>query len=178
MGWSQIFLKISINDVDTDGIGESEVAGYEGQIILADFDWSMKGRDVIKGTGASRTVIRRVNSETVSVTKRFDAASVTLMTAMRERKRVKSAAITVAHGFASSKADGGLRNAFILELLDDYIEKIDLDLVSDGKAMVLQEELTIRYSKLNIKVFEVDVNGRYTPKCSTFQCDVQSQTLA
>jgi|GEM_PF-4768794 type VI secretion system Hcp family effector len=177
MGWSQIFLKISIDGLGTDGIGESEVAGYEGQIILADFDWSMKGHDVIKGTGASRTVTRRVNSETVSVTKRFDASSVTLMTAMRERKRVKSAAITVAHGFASGKADGGLRNAFILELLDGYIEEIDLDLVSDGKAMVLQEELTIRYSKLNIKVFEVDANGRYTPKCSTFQCDVQSQTL-
>lgn len=181
MGWSQIFLKISFEGLDSSGIGESETAGYQGQIILSDFDWAMTGKDVIKGTGPGRSVTRRIKADELSIKKRFDSSSVTLMTAMRERKRITSATVTVAHGFGTGAGAGGsegdLRDAFVLEVKDGYIETINLALVADGKAMVLQEELSIRYSSLTVHVYKVAPNGRYMKERSTFLTDVEGMGL-
>ncbi|RRS06135.1 hypothetical protein EIP75_00595 [Aquabacterium soli] len=181
MGWSQIFLKMSIEGLDASNIGESETAGYVGQIILSDFDWSMTGKDVIKGVGAGRTVTRRVEADVLSLKKRFDSSSVTLMTAMRERKRITTAKVTVAHGFGTGAGAGGsqgdMRDAFTLEVQGGFIENIDVALVADGKAMVLQEELSIRYSSLKIEVFEVNPNGSFSTKRSTFLTEVDGMDL-
>lgn len=162
MGWSQIFLKISFEKA---GLveGESEFSGYEKQIVLLDFDWKMKAvDDVLKGKSVDRKAIRRINAEPMSLTKRFDISSTALCNAVAKRDLIKSARITVAQGFAvGAGAGGGLRDAFVVELTDAYLESVDLDMVADGKAMVLQEALSIRYSQIKVEVTPVDEKGLY-----------------
>lgn len=172
MGWSQIFLKITFTKQSTITTGEAETAGYEGQIVLSDFDWSMSaGKDVAKGAG----VTRRVNATEIKVAKRFDGSSTALMNAMKTRDKFVTARITVAQSFATDGGDA--RDAFVLEAKDGYIESIDLDLVADGKAMVLQEELVLRYTKLKIDVVPVSNKGTYTNTRSTFESDCESMGL-
>ena len=173
MGWSQIFLKITFDGAGLVA-GESETVGYEKQIVLADFDWEMSaGKDVLKGTGAGRTNTRRVNASELTLKKRFDSSSTTVMSAMSKRDRIKTARVTVAQSFAVEGGSVAPRDAFVLEVENAYIEAIDLDLVPDGKAMVLQESITIRYSKLKIEVVPVNANGTYSKVRSTFISDVQ-----
>lgn len=172
MGWSQIFLKINFTKQALIKSGEAETTGYEGQIVLSDFDWGMKaGKDVAKGSG----VARRVNAEEIKITKRFDGSSTALMNAMKVRDKFTYARITVAQSFATEGGDA--RDAFVLEAKDGYIESIDLDLVADGKAMVLQEEIVLRYSKLKIDVIPVSNIGTYTNTRSTFESDCESMEL-
>lgn len=173
MGWSQIFLQFNFTKQSRITSGEAEVEGYQGQIVLSDFDWGMKaGKDVAKGSGLAR----RVNAEEIKVTKRFDSSSTALMTAMKKRDKFISARITVAQSFAD---DGeGARDAFVLEANDGYIESIDLDLVADGNAMVLQEELVLRYTKLRIEVVEVTERGTYSNTRSIFDSECESMGLS
>lgn len=169
MGWSQIFLKITF---DGGGLvrGESELSGYEGQIVVNDFDWSMSaGKDVVKN---GKSVARRLNMESLTISKRFDVSSTELMSALRKRDRVKTARVTVAQGFAVANGDMSLRDAFVVEIQDGYIEDISLNMVADGKAMVLQEELSIRYSKIKVEVTPMAPDGSYSKVKSTFMADV------
>lgn len=172
MGWSQIFLKITF---DGGGLvkGESELVGYEDQIVLTDFDWSMSaGKDVVKN---GKAVARRLNMESLTLSKRFDIASTELLSALRKRDRIKTARITVAQSYAVSAvaASLGLRDAFAIEIQDGYLEDISLNMVADGKAMVLQEELSIRYSKIKVEVTPVNRDGTYSKVKSIFTADVR-----
>lgn len=167
MGWSQIFLKIAFEKAGNVE-GESEFAAYEKQIVLLDFDWSMDvASDVIKGVGANRQITRRLNAAPLTLTKRFDVSSTALCNAVATRDRIRSARITVAQSFAVEGA-AQLRDAFSIEVSDAHIESIDLDMVSDGKAMVLQENLSIRYSKIKLEVTPVGRDGTYSKVKSTF----------
>lgn len=167
MGWSQIFLKVEFEKAGSVG-GESEVAAYEGQIVLLDFDWSLGvASDVAKGKGTAREVTRRLKGDPLKISKRFDIASTALFSAMATRDRITSARITVAQSFAIQGV-ATLRDAFVLEVKDAYIETLDLDMVSDGNAMVLQEDLTIRYSKLKLEVTPVNRDGSYSKVKNTF----------
>lgn len=172
MGWSQIFLKISFEKAGPVE-GESEFAAYENQIVLLDFDWSMDvASDVIKGTGSGRQITRRMSAKPLTLSKRFDASSTALCNAMATRDRIKSARITVAQSFAVEGV-AQLRDAFVIEVTDAYLESLDLDMVSDGKAMVLQENLSIRYSKIKVEVTPVGRDGKYSKVKSTFIADLK-----
>src|SRR5690606_23812058 len=141
---------------------------YEKQIVLLDFDWSLGvASDVIKGTGTSRQITRRLDASPLKLTKRFDISSTALCNAIATRDRIKSARITVAQSFAV-EGDAQLRDAFAIEVSDAHLESIDLDMVSDGKAMVLQENLSIRYSKIKVEVTPVGRDGKYSKVKNTF----------
>lgn len=172
MGWSQIFLKVSFEKAGNID-GECEIAAYEKQIVLLDFDWSLGvASDVIKGKGADRQITRRLDASPLKLSKRFDLSSTSLFNAMATRDRIKTARITVAQSFAIQGV-ATLRDAFVIEVQDAYLESIDLDMVSDGKAMVLQEDISIRYSKIKVEVTPVARDGSYSKVKSTFMADLK-----
>lgn len=162
MGWSQIFLKIEFRDAG-EIKGESEFKGFEDQIVLLDFDWSMSvSQDVTKANGP---LVRKISVEPMKLAKRFDSASVKLLNCMRKRDPINKARITVAHRVNDN--EDGLRQAFAVELSDARLESIDLDMSESGKSIILQEDIVVRYAKIKVQYYPVGEKGRYGGSSAT-----------
>lgn len=170
MGWSQIFLKI---EFERGGVidGECEFLGHEREIVLMDFDWGMAAqRDFRKEKG---NVQRRIKVEPVKLSKRFDSASVSLLKCMEASDLVKRATITVAHSLDAEK--GTSRKVFSIDIERARLEKIDLDMRSDGKAMVLQEDLVLADAEvLRIEYVPHSVQGQQVKRAAPVSFEIRS----
>ena len=161
MSWSKLFLDIEFQKAGKI-LGESEYAGFEKQIVLLDFDWDMKIDQQVKN-GA--TVKRTVKMNPIKLSKRFDAASISLLNCLRSRDPIVSGRITVAHRVG----DGGTpRKAFVLEFKKARLESVDLDMTAEGKSMILQEDIEIRYTQMKIEVYKRNLDGSYVSTASNF----------
>lgn len=162
MSWSQLFLDIEFKSAGK-VLGESEYTGFEQQIVLLDFDWDMKVDHEVKN-GAS--VKRTVAMHPIKITKRFDASSIKLLNCLKERDPIERGRITVAHRVGDAVAP---RKAFVLEFRKGRLETIDLDMTSEGKSMILQEDIEIRYSQMKIEVYTLNPDGTYGTSAKTFE---------
>lgn len=166
MGWSQIFLDIEFKDAGPIK-GECEFAGFENQIVLLDFDWSM---DLNEQQGASAK--RRVTLKDLKIKKRFDSASVKLLNCLNSRDTIVKARITVAHRVSDSSGGGdSLRRAFVLEVTKARLESISVDMTTQGKSTILQEDVVIRFTKIRIERYPMDELGRYSNKAMVYESE-------
>lgn len=167
MGWSQIFLDIEFKDAGPIK-GECEFAGFEKQITLLDFDWGMTLQQNLQpGSDAKR----RIALNDLKIKKRFDSSSVKLLNCLNARDTIIKARITIAHRVADV-GDKSLRRAFVLEVSKARLESIDLDMTEDGNATILQEDVTIRYSKVRVERYAIDDSGRYSNKAMVYESAV------
>lgn len=167
MSWSQIFLDIEFKQAGPVK-GESEFAGFEDQIVLLDFDWSMKLNKQQGGTAPKR----RVTLENLTIKKRFDSASVKLLNCLNNRDPIVKARVTVAHRVSDATGGGdSLRKAFVLEVTKARLESISLDMTEDGKSTILQEDIDIRFTKLRIERYPMDESGRYSNKAMVYESE-------
>jgi type VI protein secretion system component Hcp len=171
MGWSQIFLNIQFRDARTIE-GECEFEGYEGQIVLMDFSWGMGVKQDLPRVNDKP--VRTPKFEQLSIVKRFDSASVKLLNCLQSRDIIEKATISVAHRI--NEGEGGLRNAFVLEIEKAFLESVSLDMDTDGNSIILKEEFSLRYSKVKVMQYPVDDDGRYTKKAKTYQSQLQDVT--
>lgn len=167
MSWSQIFLDLKFRSGGrTVGVqGESEYAGYEGQIVLLDFGWGMSAKN--DGARKGNAAQRRMKFGDLTLVKRFDDASVALLSGMRNRDPVESACVSVVHALNDGKAEAR-RKAFEIKLVDARIESINLGMSEEDGSMVLREDLTLAYSTIYVKTFEMDADGIYTNRAKTY----------
>lgn len=164
MAGSHIFLDIEFKRAGTVQ-GESEYGGFENQIELLDFDWSMQLNEA-QGVDNKRSV----TLADVNITKRFDEASVKLMNCLNARDAILVARITVAHRVSESDADANrLRKSFVLEMTKARLESIDLDMTEDDRSIVLQENLKIRFTKMRIERYAIEKNGNYSNKAMVYE---------
>lgn len=165
--WSQLFLKITFAKA---GLvkGECTFAGFEDQINCLDFKWGMVGRDVPDKRGAPGKMKRRIKLTSITLSKRFDISSVKLLNAMNSRDKIVRARIAVAHRVGNS---GAPREAFAVQLEDAYIEEIDLDLGEDGKSLVVEETLRIRYARIKLEYAPMKADGSFSNVKKTFSTD-------
>jgi type VI secretion system Hcp family effector len=166
--WSQIFLKIVFAKAGQVK-GESTFAGFEDQINCQDRKWGMQGRDVPNKRGGPGETRRRIRMSPLKLSKRFDESSVKLLNCMNMRDRIVRARFSVAHRVQTS---GGLREAFVLELEDGFIEDVDWDLSEEGKSMVVEETLQLRYSRIKVEYAPMNANGTFSNVKKTFATQV------
>jgi len=162
MAGSHIFLDIEFKRAGTVQ-GESEYGGFENQIELLDFDWSMQLNEA-QGVDNKRSV----TLADVNITKRFDESSVKLMNCLNARDSILVARITVAHRVSESDASR-LRKSFVLEMTKARLESIDLDMTEDDRSIVLQENLTIRFTKMRIERYAIEKDGNYSNKAMVYE---------
>lgn len=177
MSWSQIFLDLTM-ERGGPVLGEAELVGYEKQIVLLDIEWGMTvKRDTHTGTGAGRDTKRSIELGEITLTKRFDVSSTRLYSSMSNRERIKTGRISVPQGFAvQGAANQGKRDAFAIEFSDAFIENVGLDMVEDGKAMVLQEKITVRAAKIKVEVTPLNPDGTYARSPKIFRSEVVGMT--
>ena len=168
MGWSQIFLNIEFASAGKIK-GESEFSGFEGQIVLLDFDWSMAVNQDVRLAGGA--IKRKVSVEPLKLTKRFDSASVSLLKAMAQRDPITKARISVAHRI--DDAVGSLRQAFAIEVEKARLESVKLDMSDEGNSTILKEDLLIRYSKIKVEYFPIGQDGKYGTRAKTYMSQFQ-----
>jgi type VI secretion system Hcp family effector len=167
MSWSQIFLDIEFKQAGPIK-GESEFAGFEDQIVLLDFDWSMRLNKQQGGAAAKR----RVTLADLTIKKRFDSASVKLLNCLNNRDPIVKARITVAHRIADASGGGdSMRRAFVLEVTKARLESISLDMTEDGKSTILQEDVEIRFTKVRIERYPLDESGKYSNKAMVYESE-------
>lgn len=165
MGWSHIFLDIEFKQAGPIK-GECEFVGFENQIVLLDFDWSMQ-----LNPQQGRTAQRRVTMADVKIKKRFDSSSVKLLNCLNSRDPIVKARITVAHRVEASGGGGGLRKAFVLEAQKARLESISLDMTDEGKSTILQEDVDIRFTKLRIERYGLDDKGNYSTRAMVYESE-------
>lgn len=168
--WSQVFLKIKFARA---GIveGETTFAGFERQINCLDFKWDMSGKDVpAKRASTANQFVRRISMSPVVVTKRFDESSIKLLNCMNSRDKFLWARLAVAHRV---QTDGAAREAFAIQIENGFIEDIDLDLSEEGKSMVVEETLTLRYSTIRVDYVPMKSDGTFDKVKKTFVSEVE-----
>lgn len=166
MGWSQIFLDIEFAKAGRIE-GECEFAGFEKQIVLMDFDWSM---DLALQQG--KEAKRRVTLKNIDIKKRFDSASVKLLNCLNARDEIVKAKITVAHRVSESAVTGGqmsLRRSFVLIATKARLNDISIDMATDGKSTVLMEKFEICFTKIRIERYGTDEKGRYNNVAQVYE---------
>lgn len=168
MGWSQIFLNVEFakNGKLT---GESEFEGFEGQIVLLDFDWSLGVNQDVPQKNADP--IRKPAFAPLSLTKRFDASSIKLMSCLQSRDPIVKARITVAHRV--NDTEGTLRQAFAIEVEKARLESVTLNMNSMGNSIILQEDISIRYSKIKVEQYAIGADGRYKSTAKIYRSQFQ-----
>jgi type VI secretion system Hcp family effector len=164
MGWSQIYLDIKFKKAGQIR-GECEYAGFEDQIVLFDFDWSMGVAQDVRKKNADPQ--RKASFEPLRLTKRFDSSSIPLYSCMTARDTIESACITVAHAMGND-AGGKLRRAFEIKVIGARMESMTLKMSNQGKSIVVQEDILVRYSKIYFKRYTLGPDGQYGTSAKTY----------
>jgi type VI protein secretion system component Hcp len=165
MGWSQLYLDIKFARAGR-VLGECEYGGFENQIVLLDFDWSL---GVAKDTPRRNAdPIRKPKFDQLRLTKRFDASSIPLLGCLSTRDTIESACITVAHAVGNSPGQG-MRKAMEVKVVSARLESLTLNMSNQGKSIVVQEDITISYSTIYVKRYVMGPDGQYTNTAKTYQ---------
>jgi type VI protein secretion system component Hcp len=151
MGWSQLYLDIKFARAGR-VLGECEYGGFENQIVLLDFDWSLGVAHDTPRRNADP--IRKPKFEQLRLTKRFDASSIPLLGCLSTRDTIESACITV---------------AMEVKVVSARLESLTLNMSNQGKSIVVQEDITISYSTIYVKRYVMGPDGQYTNTAKTYQ---------
>lgn len=159
MALTSIFLKIFIDGKPVKG--ESQAKGYEGQIEVESFSWSMLSK--LHPQEGSKIVKVETRLKHLSFTKVYDSASGRLVTAAgilkgetRRREPVSTARFTVTSMVLSSGGSKNLSKMLEVILSDGEVEDVSLS-ASEGKdAISIKEEVTLSYRKSKVMYYPLD----------------------
>jgi len=155
---SQIFLKIKFVS-GPPLIGEAEYSGFQGQIELLDFDWSLEVTgDAGFQRGGERK--RKPSFGTFKMTKKFDSSSIPLYNRMKSREKIEWAVVTVAHSLGND-LESGLRRAMEYKISDARLTNVTVGMSGFGKGLIVQENLEFTYAKIEVVRFKISEDGRY-----------------
>ena len=142
------FLKI--NGVD----GESSDSKHKGEIEIVSYHWGVS--QAISGTVSSSGTFsgQRCDMTALSIVKALDKASPKLAQACAAGDHFTDATLTL------SRSTGDKQPYMKYKLSDILIENVSVGGASNGEGGVPQEELGLRYSKIELEYTVVGTDGK------------------
>ncbi len=162
---TQIYLKIMLKGGGSVE-GDSSAAGYEGQIDIDSFSFSVSAKpQAVKGTGAKQ-IEANLDFDSVSISKVLDRASLQLAMAMgdndtsqgagtgRKRKSFTEATISVDQQYVQFERTGKYRNEVVIfSLYDGYIVKSSLRTSESGAGASIREDIELSFHNFEITYY-------------------------
>lgn len=124
--------------------GDSTVAGFDGQISIESFSWSV-GVDVTeKGTASERKILK---PQCLSIKKQFDRSTTVLSEMMKKDEPFNATLRFVDPSTKPRGGQGKFESIVEIELVGCHIESISLNGDDSGKSVTLAENLVLSFEE-------------------------------
>ncbi|MBX3623021.1 MAG: type VI secretion system tube protein Hcp [Rhizobacter sp.] len=117
--------------------GESQAVDHKEEIVVHGWSWGIAASSAL---GSAQATGRR-SYKNLSVTKRIDSASTSLMSVLATNDEVKEAKLSM------RKAGEGQRDYFTIKLSNARVTSLDLECGEDGDAI---ERITFAFTKVQV----------------------------
>ena len=162
---SQIFLKLTPTGASSPLAGAAKQAGYEHQIELLNFKWSMKVEE--SPTQGATTTSTRVGYKELTLSKHFDISSTALMTLMVNRTAFDQAVISVEDALVTSSNTSN-NKAMSVVLRKGRVVDIKVNATESDKSITVKEDVTLSYESVEVHLFSADGDADQRTQESTF----------
>ncbi len=140
-------MSVSLIVLDIKGApGDATIAGYEEQIVVESFSWSVVASTVPKTVTAD--AVTKVDAKAVSIKKQFDRSSTRLWEMMKTDKPFTATLRFLdpsSRSASSFKGLGKIDEILEIQLLGCHIDRISFGADDSGKSVDLSEDLVISY---------------------------------